>query len=462
MAKILNFLKLAGESLTRFFFKLGRFIKIVWESFKKGDKTLILCLIGIIIVLSGLLVWRKYYQSTKLIANYGGSYTEGMILDSQENIKSLNDELTKIGLVRFDKDGNIIGALAKNWDISSDQKTYTLKLVNFIKSQDLIDVIKKEKTNWQDQNIEIKAPDDNTLQFVLAQPFSPFLASLAQPIFEYGPYTIKNESKKEINYQARADFFLGKPYITDLNIKIYPNNDNLIQALKNREIDGVAELNNGTEIPGRYNQYEMKLPRYVMLFFNVNSPVFNDANIRKKLANNENLGKEINFDLLTSDSQKNLSYANEIKLKWDTFGAKTNIIVKDSIDLQKNIIPQRKYDALIYGLDYGDDPDPYPFWHSSQLTAEGLNLSNFSNVDADKLLEDARQTTNNDERNKKYAQFQKILDNEKPTIVLEQIIWKYVATKDIKGILAEHKSITPYDRFFEVWHWYIKEKRVKK
>lgn len=416
----------------------------------------------VIVICSSLLFYNKYLANTKLAPNLGGVYTEGVIINSQENVSSLVNQLTKVGLVRFDKDKKIIPALGTKWEISEDQKTYTFELIGNVKSGEITDILKKEKKDWQDQNIEIKNPDEHTLEITLSQPFSPFLASLTEPIFPYGPYKIQNESKKEISFASRDDFYLGKANISEIIIKIYPDETNLNQALKNNEIDGVGELTGGTTLPKNFNKYQMTLPRYLMVFFNINSAVFSNKEIRQKLARGEKLPKEIEFNLVTANNQKNIAKAEELKNKWQAQGAKANIIAKDSKDLQKDIMPNRQYDALLYGLDYGNDPDPYPFWHSSQITNQGLNLANFADVGADKLLEEARQTTNEEERAKKYQEFQKILDEEVPVVVLEQVNWQYAISSRIKGMTPEHMGITPADRFFEVWNWYIKEKRVKK
>lgn len=460
--KLADFAKKIGGSLKRFFLILTSWLKIIYLSLNQKEKKILAISFLVIILCLGLLINNKYLANTKLAPNFGGVYTEGVIINSQENVNTLVNRLTKIGLVRFDKDKMIIPALAKKWEISEDQTTYTFELINNVRPNEIIEILKKEKKDWQEQNIEIKNPDEHTLQITLSQPFSPFLASLTEPMFPYGPYKIQNESKKEISFIPREDFYLGKANISEIIIKIYPDETNLNQALKNNELDGVGELASDTILPKNFNKYQMTLPRYLMVFFNTNSPALSDKEIRQKLARGEKLPKEIEFNLVTANSQKNVAKAEELKNKWQAQGAKVNIISKDSRDLQKDVIPNRQYDALLYGLDYGEDPDPYPFWHSSQITNQGLNLSNFADVNADKLLEEARQTTNEDERAKKYQDFQKILDEEVPAIVLEQITWQHAISSRIKGVISEHAGITPADRFFEVWNWYIKEKRVKK
>lgn len=423
------------------------------------EKIVVFSLAGVVIVCLGLLIWQRYFVNTQFVPSYGGTYTEGVVVTSQDNINDLVSQLSKIGLVRLNREGQLEGALATSWEISQDQKTYTFKLTDKINSADLVATVRREKPQWE--KIGVNNPDTQTIQFVLTEPYSPFLAGLVEPIFPYGPYVVKKDSKQEIDLAARVDFIFGKPYINEIVLKIYPNQTSLNQALKNKEVEGAGEVANETILPKKFIKYDMPLPRYLMLFFNVNSEMFTNKDTRKKLANNEPLPSEISFDLLTSNSAENISVAENLKNQWQSLGAKVNVVALDAKDLEKDMIPNRKYNALLYGIDYGYDPDPYPFWHSSQIGPTGLNLSNFANVQADKLLEEARQNNNPEERAKKYQEFQKIIDEEKPAITIKQIIWHYATSSRIKGI-AQHQGYSPADRFLEVWRWYIKEKRIKK
>ncbi|EKD56915.1 MAG: hypothetical protein ACD_58C00044G0005 [uncultured bacterium] len=283
---------------------------------------------------------------------------------------------------------------------------------------------------------------------------------MTEPLFSYGPYKIKEQSNSEAIFVSRSDFYLGQPFISEIKLKFYPNEENLLKSLKNHQIDGIANYRDQIgKLPTDWQILSLKLPRQIMLFFNLKREVVQDKNVRKKLASNQKLDKPINLTLVTNSNQDYLKYAEEIKTKWSELGAAVDIQIKSNSDLQKINIPSRDFDILIYGLDYGRDPDPYPFWHSSQVTNTGLNLSSFSNIDADKLLEEARLTNNQENRTKKYEAFQKILDDHVPAIILEQVSWQLAIDNKVKGI-TEHQAINSSDRFFEVWKWYIQTQRV--
>ena len=143
---------------------------------------------------------------------------------------------------------------------------------------------------------------------------------------------------------------------------------------------------------------------------------------------------------------------------WRAMGIKTTIQTIGSNQIVKDILRDRNYEVLLYGEIVGADPDPYPFWHSSQITYPGLNLALFINRTADKLLEDARATTTEKVRAEQYEKFQEILAKEIPAIFLYTPTYNFVASKDIKGIKLE-QAFSPSDRFNDLGNWYLKTKR---
>ncbi len=134
-----------------------------------------------------------------------------------------------------------------------------------------------------------------------------------------------------------------------------------------------------------------------------------------------------------------------------------NIIAQeiDSTILQSDYIRSRNYEALIYGQLISHDPDPYPFWHSSQREDPGLNLTAFKNKSVDNLLEEARKTSNEDDRIKKYLHFQNVVADEVPAILLYSPTYLYGVNKKVEGINLEYVAI-PSDRFANIGNWYIK------
>lgn len=424
--------------------------------FSKWEKVIILILSVVVVVFSGIIGYNRWLGSTQETPQYGGVFREGVVGEAKDLDKHL-PRLVNAGLTKYDLEKNIVGDLAKNWDINENGRVYVFHLNSQFSSEDLAGQI-ISRGLWQD--IDISTPDSSTITFTFKQPFSPFLYTSTEPIFPYGPYQVSRENKAEIELSARDDYYAGRSYLDKIIIKLYTNQNELLRAARRGEIDGFST----TQDPGALNgfsKYEMKLSRELLIFFNLSNKDLQDINVRKALKENSSPGKTLELRLVTSDTDKNLAIAKKIVEKWGQNGVKINLDVKDNVTLQKTTILKRDYDVLLYGLDYGEDPDPYPFWHSSQIKEGGKNLANFKNTKGDKLLEEARQEFDFKKREEKYTEFQKILDSEIPAFKVETETLFYEVAKKVKGI---EKIVGCYetDRFLNVAKWYIETKRVKK
>jgi len=448
----------AVSTIRPVFKKFCFFIKKYYFVLSKKEKSIIGLLLVVLLANIYLLAKSNNEKNTVLAPDRGGIFIEGAIGKKAADFQQTIDKLTKVGLVRFDLDGKLVPDLASSWEITNLDKNYTFRLRDFVNSTEIVSILNSKKDIFQ--NINIKNPDEHTVEFDLSQPYSPFLASLTTPYFPYGPYKIEKETKTEIRLSVNNDFYLGVPNIETIVLRFYPDEENILRAFKQKEIDGIAQIDNSLEKKG-YNNFQMKLPQWQVLFFNLNRDVFKEKSVRQNLANNKKLDKNIEVTLVTSNKEPYISEASNLKTAWSALGATIQIVSRDPLELQKDIIPKRDYDLLLYGVDYGTDPDPYPFWHSSQNAEAGLNLSGFANIDADKLLEEARLTTDWPKRQELYAKFQQIMDDERPAMFIKQTEINYIISSKVKGIIA-HDGINPSDRYSQVWTWYIIEKRVKK
>ncbi len=434
------------------------FLKKLFGALGITEKIILLVLILVLTFFSFRLTNQKNIENTILVPDFGGMYTEGMVAEKASDVSAVIDKLTKVGLTRFDKDANLQPDLATSWDINDDGKTYVFHLRDIADANNLVAVLKNKKDVWQ--SIDISAPDKSTLILKLSQPYSPLLNLLTEPMFDYGPYKLENQTKIELRFIANKNFYLGSPYVETIVEKLYATQEDLDKGFAQQEVDGLADAEGQTAHKG-YTIYSMNLPKWQVVFFNTKNSNLADKTVRQKIARGEKLDKNIDLTLVTSDKSANISQALELKNKWQPLGVNLNIVTRDATTLQKTVIPNRDYDVLLYGIDYGRDPDSYPFWHSSQIGANGLNLSNFENVDADKILEQARQTTDPNQRKDLYNNLQNILNDEVPAIFLNQTTYTYEVSNKVKGI-TNHSGITAADRFNEVWTWWIMEKRVKK
>jgi peptide/nickel transport system substrate-binding protein len=152
--------------------------------------------------------------------------------------------------------------------------------------------------------------------------------------------------------------------------------------------------------------------------------------------------------------------ANSLKNYWQEVGVTVNIKAVEVSEL-KSIIKERSYDALLYGEALGNEPDLYPFWHSSQKSDPGLNLSEYENKDVDTLLKDARETLDNSLKQTKYETFQDIIVEDAPALFLYNPDYIYWVSAKING-LETTKIVDPAKRFSNIENWYIKTKRIWK
>ncbi len=182
-----------------------------------------------------------------------------------------------------------------------------------------------------------------------------------------------------------------------------------------------------------------------------------DVGTQKTFRKNKDSILEIT--LTTVSHSENQRAVEMVKQWWQEIGVKVNLNILDPSKIQKDIIKARDFEALLYGEILGYDPDPFPFWHSSQIDDPGLNLSQFQDKEADRLMLEARQTADVKLRELNYQKFQDILIKQLPAIFLYSPTYTYLTDKRMKGF--DVTQITaPADRFNNVSDWYLRTKRI--
>lgn len=406
-----------------------------------------------VILFSALMLVRGFYLEKMIrIPAEGGTLIEG-ILDNPDKISAATERLTQSGLLRFDSNGNLMPDLAERWEISADAKQFKFYLRKDVDAPRvaLLFASLKELKNLG----EIKSGEGNVIEVNLYQPYGSFLKLATLPFYPVGPYQISQKNKAEITFEANDNYYLGRPYLKKIIFRIYQDQAKLDADLKRHAImAGLSDYQGPA-----FNHFNFPLARRLILFFNLDSEALKDKTLRGQLKNGEATGKDLSLNLFTLSTFK--KEAEEIKQKFESRGVKIEIFYHDAEELQKEIIPKRSYDLLLYGVDFGPDSDDYyPFFHSSQIGANGLNLASFNNKSADKLLEEMRKTSDETARQQKLGEFAKILDSEVPVIMVEQYQAGYTI-RDMVGGVNMVKGINESDRFAEVWNWYIKTKKIR-
>ena len=170
---------------------------------------------------------------------------------------------------------------------------------------------------------------------------------------------------------------------------------------------------------------------------------------------------KLKFNLVTGKDEILRKTAEKIEENFEKLGVEIELKFVDPEILEREIIPKKDYDLLLFGEMYGKILDPFPFWHSSQIDGGLLNLSNFKNEKIDKILLEARETLDENKRKEILKDFEKIILEEKPAVFLFTLDSNYYVSDDIKGVNGG-KIFEISERFSTIEKWYLKEKRVFK
>lgn len=168
---------------------------------------------------------------------------------------------------------------------------------------------------------------------------------------------------------------------------------------------------------------------------------------------------ELSLTITTVQNPEFVRAAETIAEELALVGIKADVNPVDSASFYASVVQPKDYQVLLTGTLLGVDPDPYPYWHSSQTKPGGLNLALYANRNADALLETARNLTNSDERAAKYREFQDMIAADVPAVFLYQSTYAYaISTKIRNADIA--RIVSPADRFARVTEWYVKTKKA--
>ncbi len=159
--------------------------------------------------------------------------------------------------------------------------------------------------------------------------------------------------------------------------------------------------------------------------------------------------------LTSVEAGDNAAVLDAIKGYWQSVGVKTVIELVAPNQIQFEVVRNRNFESLFYGEVLGADPDIYPFWHSSQATSQGLNLTGYSNKEVDKLLEEARINANQSQRAEAYKKVQALLAEDEPAVFLYSPVYNYIQKKTVKNMNVS-TIIVPSDRLANANEWYVK------
>jgi peptide/nickel transport system substrate-binding protein len=169
-------------------------------------------------------------------------------------------------------------------------------------------------------------------------------------------------------------------------------------------------------------------------------------------------GQPLTFKLYAQDTPEYAAVTKSLRQQWQRIGVNVQVFLQADADL-RSTVAYHSYDALLYGISLGVDPDEYVYWHSSQAdvrSASRLNLSEYKSGIADSALEDGR--TRNDPilRAIKYHPFLQAWQQDAPALGLYQPRFLYVTRGEVYNF-TDHTLTTDSDRFDNVQNWMIRQ-----
>ena len=438
----------------RFVFSPARFasfLRRVYRQIPPRDQRLLAGLGGIAIVAMTLLFGQRLLAGDSLSRR--STFTEGLVASSLADVDPTVQSLTHSALLSSDDHGNPTGQLAESWRISDDAMNFEFTLRPRVDRQAVLAALNPATPSSPFASTKVEPFDDRGVRITLTQPLAPFIAEFSKPIVPLGPYIIAERTKDHVTLMSRPDYLFGQPKLETIQLKIFPAETELQSALEDQTVDAVANVTDGLKLPSSMTQYTLSLPRTTAAFFNLGRAGVSPLATRQQLIDRQRFEQPLSLTVVTTETLAVAGDVQQLLTDWRAANVDVKLMTLNALQLRQRIA-SRDYDVLINGIDSGADPDPYPFWHSSQRKASGLNLTNFANVDADKVLEAARSTGQADRRAKLLDQFSQILDAQKPWLVLNHAPLTFAVDRDLTGPL-NHAGFTPTDRYANVqaWQW---------
>ncbi len=540
----------------------------------------ILMLFGITIGVACILSVTGYVKArSSFIPKEGGSYTEAVvgqpryinpILANTNDVDLDISRLVYSSLFKLDTKLALQKDLAESYEISTDNKTYTVRIRQNIQfhdgrsltADDVVFTIQSIQTPDYDsplassfQGVHVEKVDDYTVKFTLQKTaYAPFLSSLTVGIVPKhvwenvppksaglaeqqlkpvgsGPFSFqkivtkkKTGETSSIKLARNTSYYGTHSYISSVIFDFYATHEEALKALITGKADGIGYLPIGlleqTQRHPSLNIKKILLPQYFGLFFNATkNNILADAGVRATLAlatdreelirealhgegefmgtpipsgifdfsdiknpvydiakAKQNLddagwkvegengirkkdGKQLRFTITTTDWPEYVKTAELIQKQWRQAGIQVDISSQSTGIIQQAVVGPRDYEILLYGENLAADPDPYSFWHSTQIKSPGLNLSLLQDKETDAFLENARKATDPKKRQEALHQFvQRFLDIN-PAIILYQPSYLFVQHNSVQGSAMDHGAL-PSDRFNDAASWFVQTKRI--
>ncbi len=226
----------------------------------------------------------------------GGVYTEALVgqflrlnpfLDSYNPPDHAVDQLLFNGLIKFDSEGIPQSDLAESWGVSQDGTVYNFSLRTDVVWHDgepftasdvvyTIDLLKSQhglvpedlQNFWAE--VEVVVLSDSQIQFLLPEPYAPFLDYLTFGIlpehllagkgleeliddpydlapvgtgpFKFQRLLVENGEIVGVVLEAFDAYFQGRPYLDEFVFRYYPSSEAALAAYQDGIVEGIGDV----------------------------------------------------------------------------------------------------------------------------------------------------------------------------------------------------------------------------
>jgi peptide/nickel transport system substrate-binding protein len=167
-------------------------------------------------------------------------------------------------------------------------------------------------------------------------------------------------------------------------------------------------------------------------------------------------GQQLSFTLTATNNPEYDSVSQQLINQWKKIGVSVQL-ESQSTESFTTTLSSHNYEAVLYGISIGVDPDVFVYWDSSQSDprSAGLNFSEFNNPVADEALESGRTRLDPALRVIKYQPLLQVWQQEAPALGLYQPRLLYITNG-----LSEQTVNTTADRLNNVQNWEVRIARV--
>jgi len=267
-----------------------------------------------------------FYGDAIVVASIGDARTLVPILASDSASSDICGMVFN-GLIKYDKNINIIGDLADSWDIQEGGKTivfhlkkgvlwhdgapFTARDVEFTYKK-LTDPSVKTPYSGDFERIEnLSVIDEHTVKVIYKEPFAPALSSWGMWIMPEhllknedlnktafsrspigtGPYIFKKwKTAEKIELISNRHYFEGRPYVDRYVYKIIPDEATTFLELETEGVDmslltplQYTRQTNNNFFKTHYNKFKYPSFSFTYMGYNLSDPKFQDVRVRQAI-----------------------------------------------------------------------------------------------------------------------------------------------------------------------------------